>query len=258
MAGEAVLLRREGPVAEVVLNNPGRHNALSGAVLEGLHRVVAALAVDRQVRAVFLHGGEARAFCAGADLKERAGMTEAEVYATVHRLRKAVNGVYRLPVPVIAAIHGGCYGGGLELALACDIRLAAEDAELGLTELSWAIIPGAGGTQRLARLVGPGRARELIFTAARVGAAEAERIGLVNRVVPRAELLPAARAMAARIAEMGPVAVRAAKKALNAADALGEGLALEWQYYQETIPTRDRLEGLRAFAEKRKPEYRGE
>nr|PZN45217.1 MAG: enoyl-CoA hydratase [Bacillota bacterium] len=245
-------------MAEVVLNNPDRHNALSGAVLEGLHRAVAELAVDRQVRAVILHGGEARAFCAGADLKERAGMTEAEVYATVHRLREAVNGFYRLPVPVIAAIHGGCYGGGLELALACDIRLAADDAELGLTELSWAIIPGAGGTQRLARLVGPGRARELIFTAARIGAAEAERIGLVNRVVRRAELLPAARAMAARIAEMGPVAVRAAKKALNAADALGEGLALEWQYYQEVIPTRDRLEGLRAFAEKRKPEYRGE
>lgn len=258
MGNDTVLLRREGYIAEVILNNVEKANALSAAVLDGLHAALAELTVDQTVRAVIVHGGEAKAFCAGADLKERAGMAEPQVYATVHRLREAVNGFARLPMPVIAAIHGACFGGGLELALSCDIRLAADDAQMGLTEVSWAIIPGAGGTQRLPRLVGPARARELIYTAARVSAAEADRIGLVNRVVPRSELLPAARAMAARIAEMGPVAVRAAKKALNAADAMGEGLALEFQYYQETISTRDRLEGLKAFAEKRKPEYRGE
>lgn len=255
---DKVLLRRDGPIAEIILNNPEKHNALSAAVLDGIFAAVAELGVDRTVRAAILHGGEAKAFCAGADLKDRLGMTEAQVYQTVYRTREAANSLERLPMPVIAAIHGSCFGGGLEMALACDIRLASEDAQLGLTEVSWAIIPGAGGTQRLPRVVGIGKAKELIFTAARLTAAEAAAIGLVNRVVARENLLAEARAMAARIAEMGPLGVRAAKRALNAGMELGDGLQAEWEAYQSIIPTADRLEGLRAFAEKRKPVYRGE
>lgn len=254
---DAVLVRAGGPVAEVILNNPQRHNALSAPVVEGLHRAAAHLALAPDVRVVIVHGGESPAFCSGADLKERAAMTDPEVYATVHRLREAVNAFDRLPMPVIAAIHGACFGGGLELALACDIRIAAEDARLGLTELEWAVIPGAGGTQRLPRVVGVARAKEMIFTAARLGAAEAERIGLVNRVVPRDRLLEEARALAGRIAELAPLAARLAKRAIHAGLELGDGLAHEWEAYQAVIPTEDRREGLRAFAEKRKPEYRG-
>lgn len=254
---DAVILRREGTIAEVVLNNPDRHNALSAAVLDGLHAAVAQLAVDPDVRAVILHGGEARAFCAGADLKERMAMDEAQVFTTVHKTREAANGLERLPMPVIAAIHGACFGGGLELALACDIRIAAEDAQLGLTEVSLGIIPGAGGTQRLPRVVGVARAKELIFTAARLTAQEAERMGLVNRVVPRDRLLAEARAVADRIAQMAPLAVRAAKRAIDGGAALGAGLELEWQAYQSIIRTADRREGLLAFAEKRPPRYRG-
>lgn len=255
---DKVLIRREGPVAELILNSPEKHNALSGALLDALHGALAELGTDRSCRAVVLHGGEAKAFCAGADLKERMGMTEAEVYRTVQRTRTAADGIEKLPMPVIAAIHGACLGGGLELALAADIRLGSEDAQVGLTEVSWAITPGAGGTQRLPRLVGVGKAREMIFTAARLTAAEAAPIGLLNWVVPREQLLEAARAMARRVAEMGPLAVRAAKRALNAGNQLEQGLLAEWEAYQSIIPTADRLEGLQAFAEKRKPEYRGE
>lgn len=255
---EKVLIRRDGPVAELILNNPEKHNALSGLLLDDLHGALAVLAVDRDCRCVILHGGDAKAFCAGADLKERLDLNAAQVYATVQRTRTATDGVEKLPMPVIAALHGACFGGGLELALAADIRLASADAQMGLTEVSWAILPGAGGTQRLPRIVGLGKAKELIFTAARLTATEALQIGLVNHVVPREQLLPAARAMAQRVAEMGPLGVRAAKRALNAGQHLEPGLQAEWEAYQSIIPTSDRLEGLRAFAEKRKPAYRGE
>ncbi len=253
-----VRVERTGAVAEIILDNPEKHNALSAALLDELLAAVAELAVDRAVRVAIVHGGTAKAFCAGADLKERMGLDEAQVFGAVHRTREAAGGLEQLPMPVIAAIHGACFGGGLELALACDIRLAAEDARLGLTEVGLAIIPGAGGTQRLPQVVGIARAKELIYTAARLTAAEAAQIGLVNRVVSGAGLLAEARAMAGRMAELGPLALRAAKRALNAGQQLGDGLRAEWEAYQSIIPTADRREGLRAFAEKRKPEYRGE
>lgn len=255
---DAVKLELNGSVAWLTLNNPDKHNALSGPVLDGLHRAVAQLAVARSVRCAVIHGGEARAFSAGADLKERREMDAPAVFATVHRLREAVSSVERLPMPVIAAIHGSCFGGGLELALACDIRIASDDARLGLTEVAVGVLPAAGGTQRLPRLIGVGRAKELIYTAARLTAAEAAEIGLVNRVVPREELLPAAAAMAGRIAEMAPLCVQGAKRAMNAGQGLADGLQAEWEAYQDIILTQDRLEGLAAFSEKRKPVYRGE
>lgn len=258
MAREKVLLTREGSVAYVQLHNPERYNALSRRVVEELHQVACELAVDRQVRAVVIHGGESKAFCSGADLKERQGMLEPQVLEMVHLLREAVGGFGRLPMPVIAAVHGMAFGGGLELALACDIRIASDDAQMGLTEVGWGIIPGAGGCTRLPKLVGPARAKELIFTARKLTAAEALELGLVNRVVPRAELLGAARSTAEEIARQAPLAVRAAKRAIDGALDLDAGLAREWQEYQSILPTQDRLEGLRAFAERRAPVYKGE
>lgn len=185
-------------------------------------------------------------------------MDEPAVLETVQALRTAVDSIAQLPMPVIAAIHGAAFGGGLELALACDIRLAADDAQMGLTEVGWGIIPGAGGCARLAALVGPARAKELIFTARRLTAEEALALGLVNRVVRREQLLTAARALAEEIARQAPLAVRAAKRALDAAPGLAAALAAEWQEYRSIVPTWDRLEGLRAFAERRPPEFRGE
>lgn len=248
----------DGPIATVALHNPARYNALSRQVVQELHAAAQRLAVDQAVRAVVIHGGEAKAFCSGADLKERQGMDDAQVFAMVHLLRETVNLYALLPMPVIAAIHGMAFGGGCELALACDIRIMAADAQIGLTEVSWAIIPGAGGCTRLPQLVGSARARELIFTARKLGAAEALQMGLVNQVVEPERLLAAAQTMAAQITAQGPLAVRAAKRAINRALATEAGLAAEWEAYQSIIPTQDRQEGLRAFAEKRPPVYRGE
>ncbi|HYG57819.1 MAG TPA: enoyl-CoA hydratase-related protein [Symbiobacteriaceae bacterium] len=258
MTEPKVLLKREGHVAEVVLNNPERYNALSRRVVEELRDVAARLAADRETRAVIVHGGDARAFCTGADLKERQGMDESQVVAMVHLLRETVTLYERLPMPVIAAVHGMAFGGGCELALACDLRVMSDEAQIGLTEVSWAIIPAAGGCARLPRLVGAARAKELIFTARKLTAAEALVMGLVNRVVPRDQLLNTAREIAGQIAAQGPLAVRAAKRAINGGLAGAEALALEWEAYQSIIPTQDRLEGLNAFAQKRVPVYKGE
>jgi methylglutaconyl-CoA hydratase len=258
MEREKVRLTREGSVAWVQIQNPERYNALSRRVVEELHQVACELAVDREVRAVVIHGGESKAFCSGADLKERQGMSEAQVVEMVHLLREAVGGYAKLPMPVIAAIHGMAFGGGMELALACDIRIGADDAQMGLTEVGWGIIPAAGGCTRLPQVVGVAKAKELIFTARKLTAQEALALGLLNQVVPRADLLETARAMAQQIALQAPLAVRAAKRAIDGGMALESGLAREWAEYQTIIPTQDRLEGLRAFAERRAPVYKGE
>jgi methylglutaconyl-CoA hydratase len=225
-----------------------------------MHETLQELSFDRSVRVVIISGEGDRSFCAGADLKERAGMDEVQVRKTVSFIRETINQVERLPQPVIAAINGVAFGGGLELALACDIRVAAETAKLGLTETSLAIIPGAGGTQRLPRLIGLGKAKELIFTARRIDAWEALKIGLVEHVAPSEQLLDRAKEIAREIAQNGPIAVRQAKFAINKGyDAdLYTGLDIERAAYEVTIPTQDRLEGLRAFREKRKPNYKGE
>jgi methylglutaconyl-CoA hydratase len=253
-----ILLQIDGPIAYVQIHNPERYNALSAQVVTELQQVAQELAVNRDVRAVILHGGESKAFCSGADLKERQSMNEAQVINAVHQLRGAINSFERLPMPVIAAIAGMAFGGGCELALACDIRIMAEDGHIGLTEVSWGIIPGAGGCARLPHLVGVARAKELIFTARKLTAADALEMGLVNRVVPTNRLLSVAREMAEQIALQAPLAVRAAKRAINTGLGLDAGLAAEWEQYQSIVPTADRLEGLQAFAEKRAPHYRGE
>lgn len=247
-------------VAIVTLNRPKQANALSLSLLEELQEVWKQLRENSDVRVVILTGAGEKAFCAGADLKERAGMNEAEVRRAVTLIRETVNQVEQLPQPVIAAINGIALGGGTELCLACDIRIASETATLGLTETSLAIIPGAGGTQRLPRLVGLGRAKELIYTARRITGVEAKEYGLVEDTVQADELFPKALEIAERIAQNGPIAIKAAKQAISEGMQvdLQSGLQVEMKAYETIIPTKDRLEGLQAFKDKRKPIYKGE
>jgi enoyl-CoA hydratase/carnithine racemase len=256
---EVLLVEIADYVALLTLNRPAVLNAIDRSLAEALARTVSALDRDSSVRVAVLTGTGERAFCAGADLKERATMTPEEVVAQRQRLIDATNALLRFEKPLIAAVNGVALGGGLELALACDFIYAAEGAQFGLPETSIAIIPGDAGTQLLPRAVGQPRAREMIFTGERIAAAEAARLNLVNRVLAADELLPAARAVATRIANNGPIAVRQAKKCLNVAREAGfsAGWAYEQEAYQTVIPTADRTEALRAFAEKRPPQFQG-
>lgn len=241
------------------LDRPDGGNAISLALLAALETAAAELAGDANARALIIAGGE-RFFCTGADLKERAGMSPDAVHDFLNRLNALLVKIEALAVPVIAALRGYALGGGLELALACDIRLAGDRAQLGLPETSLGIIPGAGGTQRLSRAVGLPRAKELIFTAARIGAARASELGVVNAVHPDAELESAALNLAsATIARNAPIALRQAKLALNRGYDVGlaEGIAIEREAYAVTIPTEDRVEALAAFREKRPPRFQG-
>ncbi len=202
-----------------------------------------------------------KVFCAGADLKERAGMTDDEVQAAVLGIREAVDAVAAIPVPTIAVLHGAALGGGFELALACDLRIAAEDVSVGLPECSLAIIPGAGGTQRLARLVGPARAKQWIFSARVARAREAIDDGLVDVIAGGDSLDETVFDLARTIARCGPVALRAAKRAIDGgldAGSLAGGMRREWESYLEVLPTADRKEALAAFAEKRPPRFTGQ
>jgi len=209
---------------------------------------------------VVIAGARVRAFCAGADLKERARMGDTEVSGFHRAFRTFLDGLEALPQPVVAALNGAALGGGLELALACDLRVAAEGIELGLPEVGLGIIPGGGGTQRLPRLLGVARAKDLILTARRVVAAEAFVMGLVSAVVAPDRLGDEALALAGRMARLAPVSLRQAKRAIDRGLhlPLPEGLDLENRLYQACIPTKDRQEALRAFAERRAPVFTGE
>jgi enoyl-CoA hydratase/carnithine racemase len=208
---------------------------------------------------VLITGAGDKAFCAGADLKERKAMSAERVPQFVKNIRKLMDDVEALPQPTIAVVNGFAFGGGTELMLACDLRIAAAHAQFGLTEAALAIIPGAGGTQRLPRLIGKARAKDLILTARKLDAVEAERIGLVNRIAAPGQLRAEAAALAKSIADNGPVAVRAAKAAIDGGCELPlpQGLQFEARCYERVLPTQDRLEALAAFAEKRKPRYIG-
>jgi enoyl-CoA hydratase/carnithine racemase len=256
---ELVLEERAGDVVVLTLNRPEVRNCLSFPALRRLRSLCAKLREDLSVRAILITGAGDKAFCAGADLKERRTMPLERVPLFVENIRRTMDDVEALPQPTIALVNGAALGGGTELALACDLRIAAPHAELGLTETSLAIIPGAGGTQRLPRLIGKARAKELILTARKVSAAEAERIGLVNRVAPEGGLREAGLELARAIAANGPVAVRAAKRAIDEGSDLPQarGLAVEAACYELVLPTEDRLEALAAFAEKRPPRFHG-
>ncbi|TAH36308.1 MAG: enoyl-CoA hydratase [Planctomycetota bacterium] len=254
-----VLLERAGHAAWLTLNRPEARNALSLPALRQLRDHCAALAADPDVWVVGITGAGDRAFCAGADLKERRGFSAAQVQEFVVQIRGAMDDVASLPQPVVAAINGACLGGGCELALACDLRVMDETAEIGLTETSLAIIPGAGGCVRLPRLVGAARAKELILLARRLGAAEARASGLVNFTAPAGGARAEAEHVLEALLKNGPLALRAAKAAVDGGLDLPVKAALEHEYacYQRIVPTQDRLEALAAFAEKRAPRFQG-
>jgi enoyl-CoA hydratase len=247
---------RDG-VAVVTIERPPV-NALNAAVLAELDAAFERLRSDDAVRAVVVAGAGEKAFVAGADIAELAKLTPAEARAASASGQRVFDHVEECGKVVVAAINGVALGGGLELALACHVRFACPEARLGLPEVTLGLIPGYGGTQRLPLLVGPGRAVEMIASGDAVDAATAERIGLVNRVVPRAELLGAAEAFAQRVASRGPLAVRYALRAvLGGSAATMNGFEAERESFEKCFKTADMREGTRAFLEKRKPEFKG-
>jgi enoyl-CoA hydratase/carnithine racemase len=247
-------------VAVLTLNRPQVRNAMSMRMREQLEKVWDRLNTDDAVRVVIITGAGDKAFCAGVDLKERGQMSEKAVRELRERGPVIQIKILNLYKPVIAAVNGYALAGGMEIALACDIRIAAEHAVFGLPETTLGIIPGGGGTQLLPRLIGDARAREMIFTGERIDAETADRIGLVNRVVPLEKLMDTAMALAEKMKQISPIALKNAKKAINRSREVGldEGFIFEAQAYLTCIPTKDRVEALKAFAEKRKPVFTGE
>lgn len=246
-------------IAIVTINREEALNAFNYDTLKELQDVVEQIRVNPNVRIVIFTGAGEKAFSVGADLKERKSLTNEEVKRNLFKINEVFNAIDQLPQPTIALMNGYAFGGGMELALACDFRIVAEKTLLGLTETSLAIIPGAGGTQRLPRLIGQAKALELILTARRVPSEEAIQFGLVNSVVPREELLASALDWANMILQNGPVGVQQAKFAIKQGmnTDLATGLQIERKAYEVTIPTEDRIEALQAFSEKRKPVFKG-
>jgi enoyl-CoA hydratase/carnithine racemase len=260
MNEEVARVERHDQVVVVTLSRESRANSLSRALVVELGRIGKQLESDESIRAVVLTGSGDKAFCAGADLKEREGMSLADVREQLKLYQSELHWLRRSPAPTVAAINGIALGGGLELALLCDLRVAAEHAVLGLPETSLGIIPGAGGTQLLPRLIGEARAKELILRGSRVSAREAFGLGLVNRVTPAGErVLDDTLAWLRPIAEGAPIAQRAALRAVRAAleTPLADGFALERTLYDACLESEDRKEALRAFAEKRPPRFLG-
>jgi enoyl-CoA hydratase/carnithine racemase len=250
-AYEQILLRIEEHTAVLTLNRPERMNALGVRIVDELLAALEEVEADTRVRALILSAAGERAFCSGVDLKERRALDEAGRWNHNRALNEAIARLARLQFPTIAAVGGLALGGGFELTLACDLRLAAEGASFGLPEVGLGIIPGAGGTQRLPRLVGPARAKELIFTARRIAAEEALSWGLVS------QLLPAAQVLAATIARQSPLAVAYAKAAIEMGLELPleQGLRYETAAIRATLASPDYQAGLAAFAERREPQF---
>ncbi|MGZ3595768.1 MAG: enoyl-CoA hydratase-related protein [Syntrophales bacterium] len=256
--GEGILI--------LTLNRPEAMNCFNFDLLAVLADTIREANFDMGLRCIIITGSKAGddpkkwSFSTGADLKERRTLSDDQVRRFIFTIRNTFTAVEQVRVPVIAAINGFAFGGGTELALASDIRICSSNVLMGLTETSLAIIPGAGGTQRLTRIVGVAKAKELVFTARRINAETALQIGLVSRVVEPDKLMEAALELAREIAKNGPIGVAQAKFAINYGSeaSLGVALPLESKAYEVTIPTKDRLEALAAFAEKRKPVFKGE
>jgi enoyl-CoA hydratase/carnithine racemase len=247
-------------IGTVKINRPEVLNCFDYDTLTMLGEIIDRIHIDKEVRVVIFTGAGEKAFSAGADLKERKTLNDQQVRRNVKKIRDVFSAIAALPQPTIAAINGYALGGGLELALACDFRIAVTSTKIGLPETSMAIIPGAGGTQRLPRLVGEAKALELILTAKRLTTDEALEYGIVTKVVQHENLMAACEELAGQIVKNGPIAVRQAKFAIkNGMNAdLQTGLELESKAYELTIPTKDRIEALNAFNEKRKPQFKGE
>jgi len=256
---DILLLEEKSQAIILTLNRPEVMNCLNFELLYAIRDQIESLYYRTDIRTVIITGMGEKSFCAGADLKERAKLTQDEVKKFILTIRNLLTTIQNLPMPVISAVNGVALGGGTEIALASDIRIASENASMGLTETRLAIIPGGGGTQRLPRIIGVAKAKELIFTGRRVDAKEALEIGLVNKVASQQNLLDECLKMADMISETGPIAVEMAKYAIDRGieTDLATGLAIESNAYRVTIPTEDRIEGLTAFREKRKPQYKG-
>ncbi|WP_263169938.1 enoyl-CoA hydratase-related protein [Streptomyces sp. SCSIO ZS0520] len=261
--GDFVAVRRHEAhpyVAELALDRPKAMNAVSSAMAASLAEACEALAADRDARVVVVTSTHERAFCVGADLKERNSLTDAELVRQRPLARRAYTGVLELPQPTLAAVHGFALGGGYEIALACDLIVADTTALVGLPEVSVGVIPGGGGTQLLPRRVGSARAAELVFSARKVPAAEAREIGMVDFLVEEGADRAEALAMGARMAANSPVGLRNAKRALRLGNGLDlpSGLEIEDAAWRATAFSGDRAEGVAAFNEKRSPNWPGE
>lgn len=256
-AGISVQFHGDGRIAELVLDRAEALNALSTSLLQALHDTTGHIAADPRIRALMLTSRSDRAFCVGADLKERADFGVEELLEQRSVIRRAFDGIRGLPVPSIAALHGYALGGGLELALSCDLVVADTTAVVGQPEVSVGLVPGGGGTQLLTRRVGRSRAADLIFTGRRVDAAEAERLGLLDRLVPAGQARDSALELATTIAANSPTAVRHAKQALvDGADVeLSTALEVEDAAWRASAVSADRREGIAAFVEKRTPQW---
>ncbi len=269
MTSTNLLITKEPPLAWFKLNRPELANALNSELLQAILKACNEIALDKNIHVVAIIGSGLKVFCAGADLSERKNMTEAQVIDYHLLIQRTMQAIESLPQPVIAAINGSAYGGGVELALACDLRVMIKDATLRLPEVKLGIIPGAGGTQRLPRLIGKSKAKEMILTGSPLTAEEGFQYGLINKIVSDSAeandtfhkpLEKFVSAWAAEIAQAAPLSLQQAKLAIDSGfdKNLSDGLALETKAYLKLINTKDRLEALAAFAEKRKPNFTGE
>ena len=260
MTYQNILIEREDRIPIITLNRPRFLNALSQATVDELDTAIDELGADEGVRAIIITGAGEKAFAAGADIKELHALQSAtEAAEFIGRRHRFLFKLAKLPKPVIAALNGYALGGGCELAMACDIRIAAETARLGQPEINVGMIPGTGGTQRMLRLVGPGMAKYLIMTGDHISAQEALRIGLVEKVVPPEKLMDEAKALATKLAAKPPMAIALAKQAIamGMETGLEEGCAHEVALFGLVCATEDRIEGTSAFLEKRQPEFKG-
>ncbi len=251
-----ILLEKKGNVAIATIDRPKALNALNSEVLNDLNTLVDTVNADPEIRVLILTGSGEKAFVAGADIGEMSSLSKAEGEAFGKKGNDVFRRIETLPIPVIAAVNGYALGGGCELSMACDIRIASDTAVFGQPETGLGITPGFGGTQRLARLIGPGMAKQLIYSARNIKADEALRIGLVNAVYPAEELMAAAEKLAEMIARNAPIAVRACKKAINEGleQPMDEAIVLEEKLFGSCFETEDQKEGMGAFLEKRKHE----
>lgn len=256
---ETILMEVTGEIAVVTLNRPHCLNALNGQLFEELEQCMMEIEKRKDIKVVILTGAGEKAFAAGADISAMVDMSVVEARAFDKLIQEVGMRMENMPQIIIAAVNGFALGGGCELALCCDIRVASENARFALPETGLGIIPGGGGTQRLPRIIGQGRAMEMIVTGKQIDAQEAWRIGLANQVVPQAELMDTCRKMAGKICAKGSYANALAKRAVNLSEDtdLRSGLAAELELISVAFATQDRTEGMQAFLEKRKPTFRG-